>query len=215
MHETSSTPATREPSAEEVGLALSTLLQVPLSALRASMETIEQSFREDPRHRTLAAALDRISGLSRDVDALVRLAAPAPLTPTRCRLDEILETARRRIDRPERVVIPRAQSGHARCDALALGRGLEELLLTALDSGAPEEIALLQARHSGEVTSFTIVHASRGAGSGPGTGRSDALGRRLAEGVVHRMGGMIAEERTERGARVVRVLMPRLTKEAV
>jgi len=100
MPDTTSTAPIAAPLAAatgpDLGLTMTQVLRNPLSALRASMETLASEFRsDDPRSLKLSGALEQVLSMSRDVDALLALTAPRPLAPLTCRIDEILEAALR------------------------------------------------------------------------------------------------------------------------
>ncbi len=153
--------------APDLGLTMTQVLRNPLSALRASMETLASEFRaDDPRSLKLSGALEQVLAMSRDVDALMALAAPRPLAPLTCSLDEILESALRRqgFEQRARVRLARPTSpANLRVDGPLLADCLARLLEHALASVS--QSVLLSTQRDGALTRFAIVADSASAGA--------------------------------------------------
>lgn len=151
--------------APDLGLTMTQVLRNPLSALRASMETLASEFRaDDPRSLKLSGALEQVLAMSRDVDALMALAAPRPLAPLTCSLDEILESALRRqgFEQRARVRLARPTSpASLRVDGPLLADCLARLLEHALASVS--QSVLLSTQREGALTRFAIVADSASA----------------------------------------------------
>lgn len=145
--------------APDLGLTMTQVLRNPLSALRASMETLASEFRaDDPRSLKLSGALAQVLSMSRDVDALLALAAPRPLAPLTCSVDEILESALRRqgFEQRARVRLARPTApANLRIDGPLLADCLARLLEHALATSA--ECVLLSAQRDGQLARFSIV----------------------------------------------------------
>ena len=143
----------------ELELALSQALDLPLLALRASMESLEKSLsREGDSALILSGALDEVERLERNVRELVEFAsAPEPM-PLRCTVAEILLGARRGLA-PElrrRVTVAHAEEDSTlHVDGPLLARSLRRFLENALEAGA--ENVLLSARRTGCSVRFTVV----------------------------------------------------------
>lgn len=202
---TSNTQAPSE-SAPDLGLTMTQVLRNPLLALRSSMETLASEFRaDDPRSRKLSGALEQVLEMSRDVDALLQLAAPRPLAPLTCSVDEILEAALRRqgFENRARVRIARPSAAPTlRVDgpllAECLARLLEYALATSCDS------VLLSTTRDGASTRFSIV-AESASNATPGAAPSEQrraaleLGVALARRDAARMAAQLQIGRSELG----------------
>ena len=212
-----------EQQSRELGRTMNRVLRTPLAGLRASMESLGSELRDQGSSsaaETLAAALEQVTRLARDVEALVELAAPRPIAPLGCSAEEIVHAAlqalppsfqpRVRVAGPlpqERVVV----------DGPLLAGSLEHLLERALDEAGNNDWVLLQVRREPHSTVFAIA---RGGSSsilqpGPvGEGRTtpwDAhidLGYALALRDIDRMGGELRVETTERGCTRAIVRVP-------
>jgi signal transduction histidine kinase len=205
-------------AAPELGLTMTQILRNPLVALRASMETLAGEFRaDDPRGATLQGALAQVLSLSRDLDALVNYAAPRPLQPLHCKVEEILRAALRglRFDQTARVKLAHASpdaglyvDGPLLADCLAL------LIRNTLTD--PQELILLSASHDEHTTTFSLIEGVHDAkfdydGCGTLQATQDAaldLGLRLARRDVERMHGTLEVEHTALGNTRLVVRMP-------
>lgn len=202
----SSTAPAQPTSTTDLGLTMTQILRHPLSALRASMETLASEFRaDDPRSLKLSGALEQVLAMSRDVDALLHYTAPRPLAPLTCSVDEILEAALRRqgFESRARVRIARPTAAPTlRVDGPLLADCLARLLEHALATSG--ESVLLAATREGDSTRFSIVADSES------TQMSDAtpprqrraaleLGVALARRDAARMAARLDVEHTELG----------------
>jgi K+-sensing histidine kinase KdpD len=149
-----------EPLAQnaELELALSQGLDIPLRALRASMESMSKELaREGDSASLLAGALEEVEQLGRNVRELVEFAsAPRPM-PLVCTVDEVLLGARDGLTRSKRrkVTIAHAKEGSMICvDGPLLARILQRFLENALEAGS--EHVLLIAHCEAETTRFTV-----------------------------------------------------------
>jgi K+-sensing histidine kinase KdpD len=201
----------------DLGLAMSRILRNPLAGLRASMETLAGELDEAQAAAdsqfTLKAALDQVTRLSRDVEALVDYAAPRPIAPLRCTLEEILQAALATLpgELRARVRVARSEASHPlHVDGPVLATCLGHLLESALEYSAGDEWVLFQAREENGATVFAIVDGGNASLLHPGelhdsTRRAHlGLGVSLAVRDIDRMGAGLELETTERGcSRVV------------
>lgn len=201
----------------ELGATMTRILRHPLSALRASMERLASEFRdEDPRGERLRAALEQLTRLARDVQALVEWASPREPAPLRCSADEILHGALRACTYPQisRLAVARGSAPfELHVDGPLLADALGHLLQAAFATGG--DSVLLQARREHDEAVFSIVQEGPGvpvAGSpAPGESATDAavrLGVALARRDVDRLGGSLSIERTPRGCTCALVRVP-------
>jgi K+-sensing histidine kinase KdpD len=209
-------PTTEPVPPEALGLSLQRLLAHPLSALRASIESLAAGLErgEPAPGRALDGALDEIARLTRDVEALVELAAPRSLAPVPCSMEEIVLSALRGLSPRERARVRSARTEQElalRVDGPLLARCLTYLLQAALD-GSPDWV-LLRGGHEGEATVFSIV--CNGAERSllperidPGQGREHvtrAVRVAAAEHDLARMGARLSLDPTEHGSTCIRV----------
>ncbi len=146
-------------SSPDLGLTMTQMLRNPLSALRASMETLAGEFRaDDPRSQKLSGALEQVLAMSHDVEALLQFTAPRPLAPLTCSVDEILQSALRRqgFEHRARVRIACSTSPETLCVdgpllADCLARMLEYVLACSSDT------VLLSARRDGDTARFGVI----------------------------------------------------------
>ncbi len=184
--------------APDLGLTMTQVLRNPLSALRASMETLASEFRaDDPRSLKLSGALEQVLSMSRDVDALMALTAPRPLAPLTCAVDEILESSLRRqgFEQRARVRLARPSTSNSlRVDGPLLADCLARLLEHALATST--QSVLLSAQREGDATRFSIVAESEHEGAAweqlPSQRRAALeLGLALARRDVQRMNAQL------------------------
>jgi len=209
MSQLSSAVRTQPNASPELGLTMTQILRNPLVALRASMETLAGEFRaDDPRGATLQGALAQVLSLSRDLDALVDYAAPRPIQPLHCQVEEILRAALRglRFDQTARVKLAHASpdaslyiDGPLLADCLAL------LIRNTLAD--PQELILLSASRDEQSTCFSLIEGVHNASFDDDLratlqATQDAaleLGLRLARRDVERMNGTLVVEHTALG----------------
>jgi K+-sensing histidine kinase KdpD len=203
--------ATRsEPNAGfELGPTMTQILRNPLVALRASMETLAGEFSVgDPRGATLHGALEQVLSLSRDIDALVNYAAPRPIQPLCCTVEEIMRAALRglRFDQSARLKLANATpntslivDGSLLADCLAL------LIRNTLAD--PHELILLSASSDAQSTAFSLIGRGHDANlygdlraiSPANQDAALGLSLRLARRDVERMNGTLTVEHTALG----------------
>lgn len=210
-----------ESEARELGRKMNRVLRTPLAGLRASMESLGSELRgqgSDSAANTLEAALEQVTRLARDVEALVDLAAPRPVAPLGCSAEEIVLAAVRALPpaiRPRVRIAGPLPTGRVMVDGPLLAASLEHLLESALDGAGEGDWALLQVRRESDDTVFAIALGGGASILQPGSiGREptpwDAhldLGVALAHRDIGRMGAVLQVETTERGCTraVVRV----------
>jgi K+-sensing histidine kinase KdpD len=191
------------------------ILRNPLSALRASMETLASEFRaDDPRSLKLSGALEQVLSMSRDVDALLALASPRPLAPLTCSVDEILEASLRRQGFASRARVRLARPATPptlRVDGPLLADCLARLLEYSLAAGG--DSVLLSARRDGRVTRFSIVSGSDAANAEPEQLNHHKraaleLGMALARRDAQRMQSVLEITRSERGHLLLNLCVP-------
>ena len=143
----------------DLRVALSQALDIPLGALRASMESLEKALaREGDSSLILTGALEEVDRLERNVRELVDFASQPKPMPLRCTVAEILLSATGSLppEMRERVLIALAEEDSTlQVDGPLLARTLRRFLENALEAGA--EQVLLSARHVSEGTQFTVV----------------------------------------------------------
>lgn len=148
----------------ELATALSHGLNLPLSALRASMEALSSELGELPGQHVLTGALEEVERLGRNVRDLVdyaKVEVPAPLP---CTVDEIVRSARNGLPRDvrSRVLLARTPSAYELVvDGPILGRALRRLIDNALEAGS--DTVLVLARQDSRHTTFTVIDGAAGA----------------------------------------------------
>ncbi len=149
-------------SSDELASVLSHGLDLPLAALRASMESLNEVLPADAKgNGPLHHALREVGALGRNVRELVEFAsAPEPM-PLRCTASEIAVAARGALsptDRPHVMVARLANAGTLHTDAPLLTRCLRRLIQNSLEAGS--EHVLLTVRHENGYAKFTVIDAS-------------------------------------------------------
>ena len=144
-----------------LGLSLSRLLVPPLAALRASIEALGGEIdREALPDTRLQSTLDEVTRLARDVQSLVELAAPAPLAPLSCSLEEIAHGALRLLSPSQRARVRYARPVHEtriETDGPVLSRLLVYLLQAALERSA-DTVLLRVEGERGRATFAVVCH---------------------------------------------------------
>jgi hypothetical protein len=162
-------------------------VRVPLSALRASLETLAHRFEErDPREQLVGSALALVVRLQHDLQTILDAETPPTLRPLPCTLQELAASAVRALSSAHRErAIVAVEGGRARfqIDGPLFSRALSRLLECALDRGS--EPALLRARDDGREAAFTLLLR----GPAPVPGSIDELALAVAARDVERMGG--------------------------
>jgi K+-sensing histidine kinase KdpD len=177
----------------ELADAIASGICVPLSALRASMESLARGLDVgDPRATLLSSALDEIVRMGRNVQALLDIALPPPLRPLDCTLGEIAHAALQAIHPEQRSrVLLAVESGRQRLfvDGPCLSSTLSHLIEAGLcETSHP---VLVSARSSAGRPVFSIVYVAR-TNSSNGARSSPRLGLQLARREIQRMGGDVA-----------------------
>jgi hypothetical protein len=218
MSTAASSSTSRHDEHPALGHSLERMLGRPLAVLRASIESLVGELEAgDPRGRTLAGALAQVTRMTRDLQSLVEYTAPRPLAPLRCTFEEIGRgmVAMLAPEQRERLQLAHPGRGHALLvDGPLLVSCLASLAQGALES-APGNV-LLQARHEGGHTIFTLVRADAGEVYEPEAieldraESDDSLAVRLtvARRDIARMGGDLRVQHTARGLTCVSVCLP-------
>ena len=146
-------------ASQDVCEALSQGLDVPVAALRASMESL---FREiagsTVREPMVNSALAEVMRLGRNVQELVDYATPRAPSPLRCSVREILVHVARGLDKQQRSQLFIAQddpAAHLLVDGPILGAALRRLVQNSFEAGTKD--VLLAARREELRTLFTVV----------------------------------------------------------
>lgn len=215
--ETSSSSAHAAPEPVELGLAMTRIFKTPLAALRASMESLAKNLETaDPRRETLAGALAEVTRLARDVEALAAYAAPRPLMPLWCSLEELLQGSMSRLAPRDAARVTLARPGEAPklyVDGPVLSTTLAHVVRVALESSG--EDVLLEARTNEECASFSILSGANGArveALATPSSHHDAslgLGLELARRDVTRMGGTFQLDTADASRVRVLIRVPR------
>lgn len=215
--ESSSLQAHAAPQPAELGLAVTRIFKTPLAALRASMESLARNLDStDPRRETLSGALAEVTRLARDVDALAAYAAPRPLLPLWCSLEEIMQGAVTRLAPRDAARVTLARPGEAPklyVDGPVLSTTLAHVVRVALESSGDD--VLLEARTNDESASFSILSGANGArvdALATPQSHQDAslgLGLELARRDVVRMGDTFELDTSDASHVRVRIHVPR------
>lgn len=158
MSEASTDPTV--PDAPELARALASELRTPLSALRASIESlVAEHDPGDPQARVLHGALREVHRLSTHVEDLVELADPRVPAPLSCTVDEILYSARFPIEASLRSRVFIAREGGPTAlwtDGPLLSRALRRVLEAVLAAGAREVLAHARRSRDGSLDIHVI-----------------------------------------------------------
>jgi len=188
-------PVTRQDSQELAFIAevLDRCLREPLAALRATLDTFAR--RLDGRSETTIAnaALDRVVELGRTVQELHDFAAPPPLRPMRCSVEEIVRDALDEFGPEQRPSIMTALDDsdvRLLVDGPLLSRSLAHLMAEGLRGDGE---CMLHTRRFGEELQFVIVHTPPLESEEDKVDeRPGSLGLLVARRDVLRMGGSIS-----------------------
>ena len=214
---TSAGDAELEVSDRELSTALKQALDLPLSALRVSMEALFHELDGRTAAVSLPSVLTNVSRLERSVQDLISYATtPRPL-PLRCTVDEIARSASSELPRPlrERVLHARHGTNDAlHVDGPMLSRCLRRLIENALEAGS--SCVLVNRRREEDGASFTVIDTApeelnpEWAIVPFHTKRANHIGLGLP--LVHRdllsMGGTLSLFATPRGSTCVEVRVP-------
>jgi len=203
---------------EQLRSALAQGLDLPLTALRASMEALNRTLPVDTNTGgVLEGALEEVNRLGRNVRELMEFTAQPDPMPMRCSATEIVASAR---DSLPSEVRERVFAAHVSCDlpletdAPILARSLGRVLENALESGSEEVLVVV--RQENDTTSFAVVDGSpanfdcQWAMSAFHSTKQSHLGLGLAitERDVTLLNGTLAFERSELGETCVTITVP-------
>jgi two-component system sensor kinase FixL len=207
-------------TSESLGHALRSSLDLPLSALRASLEALARELGPDERCASLDHALSEVSRAGEVVRDLADYAtAPVPM-PLACSIDEVVYSARLRLPREDRDRVACANLLRGRrlsIDGPLLSRAIGRLLRNAIE--ASDGPVLVAARHEprdGGRTLVTVVNDAPAEIDGAWAeapfrstkpGRL-GLGLTLAARDVRLLGGALTLRRTPRGEAVCVIDLP-------
>lgn len=200
---------------ERFRAALCAGLETPLSALRATLESLAGDGGESA---SLEGALREVLHLARGVQELGEYAAPPEPQPLRCSAIEIAYAGRYQLDRPlrDRVWVANDGADSLTVDGPLVSRALARILEHVLAAGS--ERALMRARNDAGSVAFAIV--GDGAAIDPGaamlpfaqTGEHDlGLGLFLARRDLELLGGSLELSRTPLGDTCAIARIPRRT----
>jgi len=196
--------------------ALAQGLDTPLSALRASLETIGLELRAGVKGiqpMRIEGVLGEFERLGRNVQELLDYATLPEVRPLSCSLEEIVRAARAPLSPAfkERVTLAQVEPGaELDVDGPLLASALRRLIENALEAGSGE--VLVVARREASGTSFSVIDDA--AGFGPDwqptpfcTTKPNHLGLGLAltRRDVALLGGRLEFLRTPGGETCVRI----------
>ena len=208
----------------DLGRALAEGLNLPLSALRASMESLtEELARGGVGPLLIDGVLREVDRLGRNVQELLDYASPPVVRPLRCTLEEIVTNARRQLPAASR---SRVIAAHERAGATIVIDGpllstcLRRLLENALEESS--ELVLVVVRQEKGRTSFTVLEDGQEsldadvARATLRTTRSNrlALGIAIAERDVAAMNGELEFLGCPAGGKLARLIVPDSTEDA-
>lgn len=187
----------------ELSEAIANGISVPLSALRASMESLARGLvTGDPRATLLHGALDEVVRMGRNVQALLDIALPPPLRPLDCTLEEIAQGALQALgaQRATRVLLA-IEDGRNRLfvDGPLLSSALSHVIEAGLcETSHP---VLVSVRCSTGRCVFSVLYVAQPAAHADASAPSAAprssarLGLELARRLIRRMGGELGLSR--------------------
>lgn len=141
--------------------ALAQGLDTPLTALRASLETLGHELRagvKDIQPLRIEGVLGEFERLGRNVQELLEYATPPAVHALECSLEEIVRAACAPLAaaQRERVLVARVEPGsELHVDGPLLAGALRRLIENALEAGSGP--VLVVARREGVTTSFSVV----------------------------------------------------------
>ena len=211
--------ASKAAGASTLGQAMIDGLNLPLAALRASLESLADELDdEDPRTPTVAGALREVSKVGRTVRELADYSnEPTPM-PLRCTVEEIVYSARHRLPlaQRDRVLVARVEKPHTlTVDGPLLAQCLFRLIENAVEAGSGW--VLVNVRNEGDSTEFVTLNRDPGeefdwewAQTPFQTDKPEhiGLGLALARRDIELMGGTLGLSRTPRGEAVAVVRIP-------
>ncbi len=202
-----------------LGQAMIDGLNLPLAALRASLESLANELDEhDPRTSTVAGALREVSKVGRTVRELAEFSnMPTPM-PLRCTAEEIVYSARHSLPQEQRrrVLVARVERQHTlNVDGPLLAKSLLRLIENAVEAGS--SWVLINVRKEGDSTVFVTLNRDPGeefdwdwAQAPFQTDKPEhiGLGLALAKRDVELLGGTLDLSRTPRGQAIAVVRVP-------
>jgi K+-sensing histidine kinase KdpD len=209
---------------DELGTALTHGLDLPLTALRVSLEALSRELsRHDDRRELVRGALEEMERLGRNVHDLVEFASRPAVLPLRCTLDEIVVGALRQLPVEGRARVLLATStpdATLRAAGPLLVCALRRLLENALEAGAERVLAFARVE-PGAVTLSVVDDGVRDfdpawARTAFHSTRSNhlGLGLPLVERDAALLNGTLTLERTERRTTCAVLAVP-IPEEAV
>ena len=193
-------------------------MDLRLSALRASLESLARDLGEDPRSAGVDRAIDEVHRAGRTVRDLADYAsAPTPM-PVVCTLEEVIYCARLQLPREVRGRIVVARFHNRRrifVDGPLLSRTVERLLANATEASGGE--VLVSARCEDRCVQVSIINTGGAPDFDPTWAQAPfrsnkpqhlGLGLALAKRDVEALGGTLVFARTPRGETVVTVQVP-------
>lgn len=201
-----------------IARALTGGLELPLQAIRASVENLHHEFGHEPvGARRLDGVLRGVERLGRNVDGLVELASPPTPRPLSCTLCEIVGAARlalREEDRARVLIACTPDDERRRLDGPLVSICLRRLIENSLEAGS--DSVLVTASHSGGQARFAVLDDAP-----DGLGRDWqpvpflstkpnhlGLGLTLTQRDVALLGGHLTFHATRAGATCVRITIP-------
>lgn len=192
-------PAAFRPELDLVAEVLEHGVGEPLSALRATLDSLVRHG-GTPGNTTIAeAALAQIVELSRTVHDLSDFAAPPPLKPMRCSVAEIVTGALADLEpalRPQVLLVVEDRTRTLMVDGPVLSHCLAHLITDGLQQDAE---CMLHVRQQGEITQFVVVHTPPLAAEAT----HSPLRRAMAQRDLGRMGASLTFHVTSRTSTVV------------
>ena len=205
------------PNDRELGAALVQALDVPLNAIRISMEALMGELGEKATGHRLPLVLDKVGRLERNVRDLIAFASPSEPQPLRCTLDEITQSACDGLPQAfqGRILRARHACGEAvHADGPMISCCLRRLMENAVEAGSPE--VLLISRLTARGAEFTVVDAAPAdleiewAAKAFHSNRPDrmGLGLPLVLRDISLMGGELRMHATPRGSTCIELHVP-------
>jgi len=206
------------PNGRELGAALVQALDLPLNAIRISMEALMEELGEKAAGDRLPLVLDKVERLERNVRDLIEYASPPDPQPLRCTLDEITQSACDSLPQGfrGRILRTRHRCGEAvHADGPMISGCLRRLMENAVEAGSQE--VLLISRLSSAGAEFIVVDAAPAelemdsAAKVFQSNRSDrmGLGLPLVLRDVSLMGGELRVQATPRGSTCIELHIPK------
>jgi len=203
---------------DELGPALVHGLDLPIAALRATMESLGDTLLRDQRgHRLLEGVLAEVDRLGKNVRDLVDYASPRRPAPLRCTAAEIALSAREGLPLQQRARVLTALDGTDKVlvtDAALLSRDLRRLLENALEASSREVLVVVH--HDTDSTRFAVVDDSDRSfdedwarSAFHSTKRNHlGLGLAIAARDIELMNGTLEIQRTPHGETIATITVP-------